>query len=324
MLVREAQELPQRIGPRDAEVVARQKTNPHAATQRVSEIVEQQSYPRGLDERRDDVGSVGLPKRLAKALDEVVVLPVDEARQGGERLRGWRAPAVWVVLLLRRDDPSHASARVVHVAPVPGDDVDVEMHDSLPCGLAHVESHVEAVGLELLIELELHLRHELENPLLLLGRGLEPGGDEPPGDHERVARGHRESVPERECELVRRDPLRGLAFEEGGPALHPWTFTRRGREENSARPPCEPPGGLPPAGQPRRSRGFDPRGEHFGLVRSPASVRLKAIASFRAASGRVWRGPRWRGCGCLNGEWQRRSGLGWPEPDRHVVRSRER
>ena len=53
------------------------------------------------------------------------------------------------VARLRRDDPVDPAARIIHVARVSGDQVDVHVADRLPRGRAHVDAEVVAARAEL-------------------------------------------------------------------------------------------------------------------------------------------------------------------------------
>ena len=96
------------------------------------------------------------------------------------------------------DDVADAASGVVDVVLVAGDEVDVEVGDGLARGLADVDADVEAVGA---VAGEDGLSGEGEGGGelgLLLGGGVEPGGDVAAGDEKGVAVAHGEGVPEGE------------------------------------------------------------------------------------------------------------------------------
>ncbi len=85
------------------------------------------------------------------------------------------------------DDVAHPSARIVHVAEVARDDVDVKMHHRLTGSGPGVEADVVPVRRVARVE---HALDRVDGPQdgLLLGRaGVEPRGDVAPGHDERVA-----------------------------------------------------------------------------------------------------------------------------------------
>ena len=65
----------------------------------------------------------------------------------------------------------------------------VQVHHRLAGDLTRVEADVVALRSELLVELALYFRDELEEGALFLGSGLEPGGDFAARDDEGVALG---------------------------------------------------------------------------------------------------------------------------------------
>ena len=53
-----------------------------------------------------------------------------------------------LILLLIRYHPSHASLRVLHIAFISWNQVDMDMEDTLSGSFAHVDAHIETVGME--------------------------------------------------------------------------------------------------------------------------------------------------------------------------------
>ena len=105
-------------------------------------------------------------------------------KSGGER-GPERFPLIHPLL---RDRPPHPAPGVVHVAGIPGDDVDVEVHHGLAGGGADVHADVVAVGMELFVEEGLCLPDEgEEGGELRVGR-VEEGGDVAEGDEEEPPR----------------------------------------------------------------------------------------------------------------------------------------
>lgn len=128
--------------------------------------------------------------------------------------RGERAGFAEVVSLAGDHVPD-APTRIVHVAAVAGNHVDVEVHDGLARGLASVEADVVAVGLVGLVEFRFRLVDELEDRALFFGGGVEPGRDEAARDDEGVAFGDGVLVVHGEGERVGCDPRFAGYLEEG-------------------------------------------------------------------------------------------------------------
>jgi hypothetical protein len=126
------------------------------------------------------------------------------------------------VVALARNDMAHAAARVIHVAAVPGNDVNMHMHHRLPRCDAGVEADVVAIGMQLFVELPLHDIDQLDDGKpFFLARG-EPVGHESACHDQRVAWRNRIPVAKGERMGVRRDPLAVLHIEEdrhAGPRL---------------------------------------------------------------------------------------------------------
>ena len=61
------------------------------------------------------------------------------------------------VLLLRRDNATDAAFGVGYVTSIAGDEVHVDMEDTLTCGLVYVDAYVVAIGVKLLVNALLRL-----------------------------------------------------------------------------------------------------------------------------------------------------------------------
>src|SRR5687767_10925866 len=99
------------------------------------------------------------------------------------------------------------AARVWHVVGISRDDVNVEVGNRLTGNWAGVEANVVARRLVIGIDATLDLVDESEQVGPFLGSCFPPGRDQPPRDDERVARVHREAVPNREGGAVTGDAL---------------------------------------------------------------------------------------------------------------------
>ena len=94
--------------------------------------------------------------------------------------------------LQRLQDPA---PRIGNVALIARNNVEMQVEDGLPGGLAHVDPDVETVGMISTNDLLPHPVDRLNKGGLLLAGGLKPGRDMPAGDNQCVPRRHREAVP---------------------------------------------------------------------------------------------------------------------------------
>ena len=129
---------------------------------------------------------------------------------------GERAGSLFEVVAFAGEEVPYAAARVIDVAAVARDDVDVEVHDGLTGSFPGIDADVVAVGVELLIDLLLDDIDELEEGRALVGCGVEPSGDEAARDDEGVAGAYREAVAKGKGKGIARDPGGCGSFEERG------------------------------------------------------------------------------------------------------------
>jgi len=115
---------------------------------------------------------------------------------------------------LLRNNPPHPAPRVLDVTPIPGDQVDVQVHHGLASGLADIHADVVAVRVELAVEMSFRLFDEGEQGLLLLGGGVKKICDMPEGDDQQVAGVHRVAVAAGIAEVVCKDDLGGFGVAE--------------------------------------------------------------------------------------------------------------
>lgn len=158
---------------------------------------------------------------------------------GGERPMGAEVVVPWW------DDVPDAAAGFVHVAEKARDDVHVEVHHGLPRRHPRVEADVVAVGMQRRVELPADLVDERHQGVLLGQGRVEPGGDVPSREDERVAR--RDGVAVRRCRRARRRWVASQFAER--------TLNRRDGTRSTSRPPH------------RRSERSEPGDDHRGLAR---------------------------------------------------------
>ncbi|BDG02811.1 hypothetical protein AMOR_18070 [Anaeromyxobacter oryzae] len=207
----------QRLGLRDVEVVARDQAHAGAALRRRKHRVLKQLEATVLDECRDDRDVASGREKRSDVGEERVAHPADDQRLGGSSL----------VVALPRDDVSDAATRIVHVALIARNDMDVEVHHGLAGGEPCVETDVVACGAVLRVELPLHHLDEVEDRELLVTSRLEPVGHDPARDDERVPFGDGVGVTDRERERIRGDP--SLARDLGKRRGHRPCYSTPGR-----------------------------------------------------------------------------------------------
>ncbi len=106
---------------------------------------------------------------------EPVVDSIDKTRRGLSPRLGWTQ-----VVALGQDHMAHPTARVVHVAVPPGDQMDVEVTDRLPSGITVVEPHVVAIRRQLIVQLGPYLVEQIHEVDAFLRVGVPPPSDESP------------------------------------------------------------------------------------------------------------------------------------------------
>ncbi len=161
------------------------------------------------DESGGHVGLDGLAERLDEVLAEGVVPAGDDDAPVGHGARAGLVDA------LPGDDVPDAASGIADVAPVAGDDVDVEVEDGLAGGLADVDADGEAVGaVRGLDGGPRAVDAGEEGEPLGLGR-LEPRCHVATGHDEGVAGGDREGVPEAPNSVRLEDQPPGVRGAEG-------------------------------------------------------------------------------------------------------------
>ncbi len=93
---------------------------------------------------------------------------------------------------------TNPAAWIRHVTAPARNDVDVQVRDGLPGGVTQVDADVEAIGTPLRADDATDCLDRTEERSAFLGRRIEPGGDVPIRNDQRVALGNREAIPERE------------------------------------------------------------------------------------------------------------------------------
>jgi hypothetical protein len=103
---------------------------------------------------------------------------------------------------------AEAAPPATGITPVPRNDMEMEMHNHLPCSLTDVHTDVVAVRVIPLVENVPGFQDEFDDRCLLPGSGVEKTHHMAEGDDERMTLRDRIDVPGRECEGVpERDAL---------------------------------------------------------------------------------------------------------------------
>jgi hypothetical protein len=131
------------------------------------------------------------------------------------RAAGGEGRGLAEVVAAARDDVADVAARVVPVAAVARDHVQVQVHHRLAGGLADVGAEVVAVGGEVAVEAVAYDVDEVEQGALLVGGRVEPRRYQAPRDDERVADGDGVAVEDGEGQRVGGDPVELGDGEEG-------------------------------------------------------------------------------------------------------------
>jgi hypothetical protein len=112
------------------------------------------------------------------------------------------SPALAPIVGLGRDDPPYTAPRVLEVAGIARDEVDMEVRHGLPSCRAIVDSDVEAVRPEINLGCGLgHIKHG-QHSKPLFGSHLKERADVPPRDDQAVARGDWIAIANPEGTLV--------------------------------------------------------------------------------------------------------------------------
>jgi hypothetical protein len=108
---------------------------------------------------------------------------------------GGQAPAL--IGLHAGDDASYPTAGFKDIALVAGDEVDMGMGHGLAGGSVDVDTYIEPIGVELLLEDGFDLIQQDEAVRLLLEGQIEVIGNVPGGDHQGMPLAHRELIKNR-------------------------------------------------------------------------------------------------------------------------------
>src|SRR5262245_46341041 len=138
-----------------------------------------------LHKRREDIDAVGSLEQRERVPRERFIFAASCKRFDTSQ-----------VVAAAGNDVADATARVIHVAAEPRDDVHVEMGHSLARGRSSVETDIEAVRVQLLVQLLLDDVDEVENRDPFRVRGAKPVGNDATSDDEGVTWRHRKPISE--------------------------------------------------------------------------------------------------------------------------------
>ena len=120
--------------------------------------------------------------------------------------------------MLARDDASDPTAGFLDIALVAGNEVDMGMGHGLACSGVDVDTYIESIGVELLLEDGFDLVQQDEAVHLLLEGQIEVIGNMPGGDHQGMPLAHRELIKNRidRCGFSDHRPTRREGTERTG------------------------------------------------------------------------------------------------------------
>ena len=102
----------------------------------------------------------------------------------------------------------HAPLGIIDITLVAGNDVNMDMEDTLPGRRPNINADVVAVGFELLVQQPVLLGYKLYAGVDLFGRQVEKAGDMTTRDDHRMTRAHRVGITSAVREFViQRHPL---------------------------------------------------------------------------------------------------------------------
>ena len=88
----------------------------------------------------------------------------------------------------------HASLGIIDITLVAGNDVNMDMEDTLPGCRPNIHANVVAVGIELLVQQAALLGDKPHASIDLFGRQVEKAGDMSTRDDQRMPRAHRVAI----------------------------------------------------------------------------------------------------------------------------------
>ena len=124
----------------------------------------------------------------------------------------------------------HAPLGIIDITLVAGNDVDMDMEDTLPGRKPNIYVNVVAVGPELLVQQPALLGYKPHAGVDLFGRQVEKAGDMPTRDDQRMPRAHRVAITRAVRQFViQRHPACIFTKQARiiGIALFIWLFFRR-------------------------------------------------------------------------------------------------
>ena len=124
----------------------------------------------------------------------------------------------------------HAPLRIIDITLVAGNDVNMDMEDTLPGRRPNINADVVAVGFELLVQQPVLLGYKLYAGVDLFGRQVEKAGDMTTRNDHRMTRAHRVAITRAVRKFVtQRHPACVFTKQARviGIALFIWLFFRR-------------------------------------------------------------------------------------------------
>ena len=89
----------------------------------------------------------------------------------------------------------HPSLGIIDITLVAGNEVNMDMEDTLPSRRPNINANVVAVGLELIVQQPALLGYKPHAGIDLFGRQVEKAGDMTTRDDHRMTRAHRVAIP---------------------------------------------------------------------------------------------------------------------------------
>ena len=96
----------------------------------------------------------------------------------------------------------HAPLGIINITLVAGNDVNMDMQDTLPGRRPNIHADVVAIGFELLVQQSALLIDEFHAGVDLFGRQVEKAGDVTTRDDQRMTRAHRVAITRAVREFV--------------------------------------------------------------------------------------------------------------------------
>lgn len=96
----------------------------------------------------------------------------------------------------------HASLGIIDITVIAGNDVDMDMQDTLPGRRPNINADVVAVRFELRVQQPSLLSYKPHAGVDLFGREVKKAGDMTTRDDHRMTRAHRVGIPSAEREFV--------------------------------------------------------------------------------------------------------------------------